>query len=231
MNRFCIVPFRLLAERWYNEFLPGSVGDKAVFVENASIVYVNSIPLEGLKRDSLKFLAEQAISLSASSETTLMLVQEPKPADNIRLMQKIAQLERMLKGETRDRILNLANRRYVVSSRSILLSQEKELDDFMVEMFSLLSRLRSESFRTYSSQNLPFHEVKSLAGEFFPKRLLADDIELPASDGDMKVESSNDVLQKICNVLSMDSVQETKRMQEFASRCLKTAKKEFESLI
>ena len=123
MNRFCIVPFRLLAERWYNEFLPGSVGDKAVFVENASIVYVNSIPLEGLKRDSLKFLAEQAILLSASSETTLMLVQEPKPADNIRLMQKIAQLERMLKGETRDRILNLANRRYVVSSRSILLSQ------------------------------------------------------------------------------------------------------------
>ena len=230
MNRFCIVPFRLLAERWYNEFLPRSVGDKAVFVENASIVYVNSIPLEGLKRDSLKFLAEQAISLSASSETTLMLVQEPKPADNIRLMQKIAQLERMLKGETRDRILNLANRRYVVSSRSILLSQEKELDDFMAEMFNLLSRLRSESFRTYSSQNLPFHEVKSLAGEFFPKRLLAD-IEFPASDGDMKVESSNDVLQKICDVLSMNSVQETKRMQEFASRCLKTAKKEFESLI
>ena len=230
MNRFAIVPFRLLAEKWYNEFLPRSVGDKAVFVENASIVYVNSIPLEGLKRDSLKFLAEQAISLSTSSETTLMLVQEPKPVDNIRLMQKIAQLERMLKGETRDRILNLANRRYVVSSRSILLSQEKELDDFMAEMFSLLSRLRSESFRTYSSQNLPFHEVKSLAGEFFPKRLLAD-IEFPASDGDMKVESSNDVLQKICNVLSMDSVQETKRMQEFASRCLKTAKKEFESLI
>lgn len=230
MNRFAIVPFRLLAERWYNEFLPRSVGDKAVFVENASIVYVNSIPLEGLKRDSLKFLAEQAISISTSSEATLMLVQEPKPADNIRLMQKIAQLERMLKGETRDRILNLANRRYVVSSRSILLSQEKELDDFMAEMFNLLSRLRSESFRTYSSQNLPFHEVKSLAGEFFPKRLLAD-IEFPASDGDMRVESSNDVLQKICSVLSLDSVQETKRMQEFASRCLKTAKKEFESLI
>ena len=230
MNRFCIVPFRLLVERWYNEFLPRSVGDKAVFVENASIVYVNSIPLEGLKRESLKFLAEQAISISASSETTLMLVQEPKPVDNIRLMQKIAQLEGMLKGETRDRILNLANRRYVVYSRSILLSQEKELDDFMAEMFSLMSRMGIDQFRTYSSQNLPFHEVKSLAGEFFPKRLLAD-VEFSASDGDMKVESANDVLQKICNVLSMDSVKETKRMQEFASRCLKTAKKEFESLI
>ena len=50
-----VVDFRELVVLWYNEFLPERIGDKSVFVEDADILYLKSIPLEPLRKDTIEF--------------------------------------------------------------------------------------------------------------------------------------------------------------------------------
>ena len=118
-----VIDFRSLVTLWYNEFLPENIGNKSVFVEDADILYLKPISLESIKKDTIKFLGRKALELSGSDIG--LVVQEPKPVNNVRIQPLLRYIERMkdMSQERRDKVLHFANRRYVPISSNIMVSQ------------------------------------------------------------------------------------------------------------
>ena len=86
-----IVDFRHLVSDWYNEFLPDKYPNKAKVVEDAGIIYLDSIPLDRtFKSSSTKFMLERMGQIhGGGSGKTCIFVREPKPANNVRLLQML----------------------------------------------------------------------------------------------------------------------------------------------
>lgn len=190
---YTIVDYKNLVTSWYNEFLPEVVGDKAMFVQNAGIVYLNNISLASIESASCKFLAKKVMGMSRPGNINI-IIREPKPVNNIHLKQFLQVVETTSKidDEHRNKLLHLANRRYISLSKDVLMSQEKEFDAFLDKMFLVLNKLGLANTRFYGSESLGFKDVCDVAKTFFPKSRLsfADQIE----GNTIQISSANDVM-------------------------------------
>ena len=190
---YIISDFKNLTGAWFNEFLPNAAGRKAAYVEKAGIVYINNLNIESLRKPTMKFFQKRLARLLESNDATHVFVQEPKPVNNVRIRPALKLVERLSLDESnRDRILHLANRRYVLESESVYVSQNKELDEFLAEVFADLSKLSFLKARFYPIQSLGMSDFLSCAYEFFPKSALT--IQENYEGSTIKVHSSNDML-------------------------------------
>lgn len=222
---YVISDFKNLAGAWFNEFLPKVAGKKAAYVEKAGIVYINNLNIDSLRKPTMKFIQARL----ESNDATRIFVQEPKPVNNVRIRPALKLVETVSLDESnRDRILHLANRRYVLESPSVYVSQNKELDEFLAEIFTALSGMSFLKARFYPLQSLGMSDFLSCAYEFFPKSALK--IEGNYEGETIKVHSSNDVL----GVLS-DKVMKGKPLDsattDFIARCRNSILKDIEGLI
>ena len=94
--------------------------------------------------------------------------------------------------ENRDRILHLANRRYVLESDTVFVSQNKEMDEFLHSVFLELERKPMPRMKFYSIQSLGISDFVEVAQGFFPKNQLK--IQANLEGNHIKVRSSNEVL-------------------------------------
>ena len=230
MSRYAIIDFKDIVTRWYNDFLPEAFEDMLVFLEKVDLVYLNSLPLESRHKESLKFLLDSADGmLNASGADIGIVVQEPKPVNAISA-QKFLRFVDDHKGfseEARAKLLHIANKRYVVSSSSILVSDDKAIGGFLDGMFSELKN--TDSLKFYASQSLGVKDVEDAASRLFPKNMLIK------SQGNLigrhiQVNSSTEVLTRISNEIMKDSAIDS-RTQKFIEKCQKMVMKDFEQII
>lgn len=222
---YVISDFKNLAGAWFNEFLPKVAGKKAAYVEKAGIVYINNLNLESLRKPTMKFVQSRL----EPNDATHIFVQEPKPVNNVRIRPALKLVEALTLDESnRDRILHLANRRYVLESESVYVSQNKELDEFLAEVFAELSKMSFLKARFYQIQSLGVSDFVSCAYEFFPRSALS--VQGNYSCETIKVHSANDVL----GVLS-DKVMKGKPLDsatiDFIGKCRESMLKDIERLV
>lgn len=229
--QFALSDFKDLASLWYNKFLPESLeGNKAGFVEGANIVYVNNVNLEGLRKKTMAFLEHQVEGICAQDDAIHVFAQEPKPVNNVRLrpVLKVVEGLKTLNQENRDRVFHMANRRYVMESGSVYLSQHKEMDDFLASCFKGLAGMKFLKSRFYAIQSLGMPDFVSVACGFFPKSMLK--IQGIPTSGPIEVRSTNDVL----GVLS-DRIMKGKSLGsdelEYISQCKASMLQDIEGLL
>lgn len=226
--KYSIADFRQLVTAWYNEFLPVECKDRFAFVKDAEILYLNSINLDLIRKKTMDFMKMKVKEIAVDGIT--IFVQEPKPVNNVRLKPTLKFLEGsdMIDDERKLKVMHMSNRRYVPTSTSILISQDKEIDEFLDDVFSELSssKLRGVKFLPLSS--LPVQEAVDVARSFFPRKALSI---IEVQEGEqILVKSSNDVLQPIhtqVNLLRPDDGNTDK----FVERCRKSLLEDFEKLV
>ena len=79
-----VVDFRELVVLWYNEFLPERIGNKSVFVEDAGILYLKSIPLEPLRKDTIEFMTKKMAELSDLTFGSVVIGLNRNIADSVK---------------------------------------------------------------------------------------------------------------------------------------------------
>ena len=224
---YTIVDWKNLVTSWYNEFLPEVADDKAMFVRNAGIVYLNDISIASIESASCKFLARKVMDMSRTGNINI-IIRESKPVNNIHLKQFLNLIETTNKidDERRNKLLHLANRRYISTSRDVLMSQSKEFDEFLDKMFIFMSKSGLANTRFYSSESLGFNDICDVAKIFFPKSILsfADQIE----GNTIKISSTNDVMIPI-SIKLMSGLSTTPT--QFIDRIRKSVLLDFEKLI
>lgn len=226
--KYSIADFRQLVTAWYNEFLPVECKDRFAFVKDAEILYLNSINLDLIRKKTMDFMKMKVKEIAGDGIT--ILVQEPKPVNNVRLKPTLKFLEGsdMIDDERRLKVMHMSNRRYVPTSTSILISQDKEIDEFLDDVFTELSssKLRGVKFLPLSS--LPVQEAVDVARSFFPRKALSI---IEVQEGEqILVKSSNDVLQPIhiqVNLLRPNDAS----IDRFVERCRKSLLEELEKLV
>ena len=226
--KYSIADFRQLVTAWYNEFLPVECKDRFAFVKDAEILYLNSINLDLIRKKTMDFMKMKVKEIAGDGIT--IFVQEPKPVNNVRLKPTLKFLEGsdMIDDERKLKVMHMSNRRYVPTSTSILISQDKEIDEFLDDVFSELSssKLRGVKFLPLSS--IPVQEAVDIARSFFPRKALSI---IEVQEGEqILVKSSNDVLQPIhiqVNLLRPDDGNTDK----FVERCRKSLLEDFEKLV
>ena len=226
---YTIVDWKNLVTSWYNEFLPEIVGDddKAMFVQNAGIVYLNDICISSIESASCKFLVRKVIGMSRHGNINI-IIRESKPVNNIHLKQffNLIETTNKIDDEHRNKLLHLANRRYISTSRDVLMSQSKEFDEFLDKMFIFMSKLGLANTRFYSSESLGFNDICDVAKIFFPKSILsfADQIE----GNTIQISSTNDVMIPI-SIKLMSGLSTTPT--QFIDKIRKSTLLDFEKLI
>jgi len=227
---FAIVDFRQLVTDWYNEFLPVECKDRFAFVKDAEILYLNSINLDGVRKKTLSFMRGKVADIAASANTVILL-QEPKPVNNVLLKPTLKFLSgtpNLLDEQRRLKVMHLSNRRYVPTSDSVLVSQDKEIDEFLDGMFLELSDSSRGAVKCLPLSSLPVQEAVDAACAFFPRKSLSI---MRVREGErILVKSSNDVLQPLhsqVNLLRTDDGNAAK----FAALCRKSLMGEFEALV
>lgn len=224
---YTIVDWKNLVTSWYNDFLPEVADDKAMFVRNAGIVYLNDISIASIESESCKFLARKVMSMSQTGGINI-IIRESKPVNNIHLRQFLNVIESTNKidNERRNKLLHLANRRYISTSRDVLMSQEKEFDEFLDKMFLVLNNLGLDNTRFYGSESIGFKDICDVAKTFFPKSMLsfADQIE----GNTIQISSTNDVMLPI-SIKLMSGLSTTPK--QFIDRIRKSVLLDFEKLI
>ena len=224
---YTIVDWKNLVTSWYNEFLPEVADDKAMFVRNAGIVYLNDISIASIESASCKFLAGKVMDMSRTGNINI-IIRVSKPVNNIHLKQFLNLIETTNKidDERRNKLLHLANRRYISTSRDVLMSQEKEFDEFLDKMFIFMSKLGLANTRFYSSESLGFNDICDVAKIFFPKSILsfADQIE----GNTIQISSTNDVMIPI-SIKLMSGLSTTPT--QFIDKIRKSVLLDFEKLI
>ena len=224
-----IIDFRCLVTLWYNEFLPERIGQsKSVFVEDAGILYLKPISLESIKRDTIKFMSSRAIELSGRDMG--LVVQEPKPVNNVRIQPLLRHMEEMkddLSQDRIDKVLHFANRRYVPVSSNIMVSQDKEIDEFLGNVFKEMTKLDVPTLRLYSIQSLGMLDFIDSAKAFFPKKALT--IQEIANGEYIQVRSTNEMLEQlksyVVNVVSSQSE------KNYIERCKRSMDYDMENLV
>lgn len=224
---YTIVDWKNLVTSWYNEFLPEVADDKVMFVRNAGIVYLNDISIASIESASCKFLAGKVMDMSRTGNINI-IVRESKPVNNIHLKQFLNLIETTNKidDERRNKLLHLANRRYISTSRDVLMSQEKEFDEFLDKMFIFMSNMCLDNTRFYGSESLYFKDICDVAKTFFPKSMLsfADQIE----GNTIQISSTNDVMIPI-SIKLMSGLSTTPT--QFIDKIRKSTLLDFEKLI
>ncbi len=224
-----VIDFRSLVTLWYNEFLPENIGqNKSVFVEDADILYLKPISLESIKKDTIKFLGRKALELS---DTDIgLVVQEPKPVNNVRIQPLLRYIERMkdMSQERRDKVLHFANRRYVPISSDIMVSQEKEIDEFLDVVFKELAKMEISTLRLYPLQSLGVSDFIDSAKAFFPKQALTIQGIL---DGEhIQVRSTNEMLEQLKSYV-VNGILDDSETRNYLDSCKKSLDKDIETLV
>jgi hypothetical protein len=226
---YVISDFKNLAGAWFNEFLPKVVGKKATFIEKAGIVYINNVNIESLRKRTMKFFQKSISNMVESTDAIHIFVQEPKPVNNVRIRPALKLVENCsLDSGNRDRILHLANRRYVFESESVYISQNKEMDEFLSTVFTELSGMSFIKSRFYPLQSLGMSDMISCAYEFFPKSALI--IQGNYECNTIKVHSSNDVLGILSDKIMKGKPLDSETL-DYISRCRKSLLGEIENLV
>ena len=212
-----VVDFRDLATLWFNEFLP-QMENKAAFVESAGIIYINNVNLESTRKKTLKFMKGKISEMLALDASTHIFVQEPKPVNNIRLRPALKLVESIESiGEAnRDRILHLANRRYVFESDTVFVSQNKEMDELLHTIFFDLAKNPMLRTKFYSIQSLEISDFVEVAQGFFPKNQLK--IQANLEGNHIKVRSSNEVLSILSDRI-MKGKPVDSAIQDYVEKC------------
>ena len=223
-----VIDFRSLVTLWYNEFLPENIGNKSVFVEDADILYLKPISLESIKKDTIKFLGRKALELSGSDIG--LVVQEPKPVNNVRIQPLLRYIERMkdMSQERRDKVLHFANRRYVPISSNIMVSQEKEIDEFLDVVFKELANLEISTLRLYSIQSLGVSDFIDSAKAFFPKKALT--IQGILEGEYIQVRSTNEMLEQLKSYV-VNGILDDSATRNYLESCKKSLDKDIETLV
>ncbi len=222
--------FRSLVTLWYNEFLPEMVGeDKSVFVEDAGILYLKSIPLEPLRKDTIEFMTQKMALLSGKDIG--LFVQEPKPVNNVRIQPLLKYIEGMkdMSSERRDKVLHFANRRYVPLSSNIMVSQDKEIDDFLDRVFLDLMKLEIPNVRTYQIQSLSLSDFVDSAKAFFPKKSLS--IQEVQRGEYIQVRSTNEMLEQLKSCFVNGNIYGSATAAKYVDSCKKSMDKDIEGLV
>ena len=226
---YVISDFKNLAGAWFNEFLPSVAGKKAAYVEKAGIVYISNLNIESLRNPTLKFLHERIARLLELNDAIHVFVQEPKPVNNVRIRPALKLVESLSIDEgNRNRILHLANRRYVLESESTYVSQNKEIDDFLSEVFGELSKMIFIKARFYPIQSLGMSDFVSCAYEFFPRSALS--IQENYRCETIKVHSSNDILGVLSDKVTNGKPPDSSTL-DFIARCKSSILSDMERLV
>ena len=191
--RYDVINFINLVTLWYNEFLPEKVeGDKSVFVEDAGVLYLKPSSLESERKSTIKFMVEKLAQISDNGMG--LVVQEPKPVNNVRLQPFLHYIEGLkgLSQERKDKVFHYANRRYVPVSENIYISQDKEIGDFLDQVFIDLSKMDLPNAKVYPIQSLGIYDFIDSASSFFPKKCLSIQEEIKGEH--IQVRSSNQLL-------------------------------------
>ena len=171
--KYVLSDFKDLVERWYNEFLPSIAEDKSVFLEDSGIVYIKPmVSLEPRKMDTIKFFVGNALKTKIEKNDIPIVIREPLPVNNIGLRSFLKEVEhsKLIDDENTNKIFHLANHRYFVNSSDILVSQWKEIDIFLNQIFDALSsNLKTNGIKFYSSQSLGINDSLDVFSSFFPR--------------------------------------------------------------
>jgi hypothetical protein len=227
--KYKVIDYRNLVTLWYNEFLPEKIGqNKSVFVEDAGILYLKPIPLESIKGETLKFMAEKTLGISRGDIG--LVVQEPKPVNNVRIQPLLRYIERMkdMSQERRDKVLHFANRRYVPISSNIMVSQEKEIDEFLDVAFKELAKLDISTLRLYSIQSLGVSDFIDSAKAFFPKKALT--IQGILEGEHIQVRSTNEMLEQLKSYV-VNGILDDSATRNYLESCKKSLDKDIETLV
>jgi hypothetical protein len=224
-----VVDFRELVVLWYNEFLPERIGDKSVFVEDADILYLKSIPLEPLRKDTIEFMTKKMAELSGKDIG--LFVQEPKPVNNVRIQPLLKYIEGIkdMSIERRDKVLHFANRRYVPLSSNIMVSQDKEIDDFLDSVFLDLCKLDIHNVRTYQIQSLGLSDFVDSTRAFFPKKSLS--IQEVSSGEYIQVRSTNEMLEQLKSCFVNGNLDGSSTAMKYVDSCKKSMDRDIEGLV
>ena len=224
-----IVDFRNLVALWYNEFLPDRIGGKSVFVEDAGILYLKPISLESVRKDTIKFMVERMSKISAGGIG--LFVQEPKPVNNVRLQAFLRYIEELkdLSQERKDKVFHYANRRYVPVSSNILVSQEKEIDDFLDGVFVELTKMEMPNAKAYRVQSLGIQDFIDSAISFFPKKCLSIQGEMEGKY--IQVRSSNNLLAQMKSCVVNGNFDNSANVRGYIANCKLNLDKDIEKLV
>lgn len=228
-SSYAIADFRQLVTFWYNEFLPVECKDRFAFVKDAEILYLNSISLEPLRGKTIDFMKKKVKGM-LSDGTKTIFVQEPKPVNNVRLKPTLKFLSEsdMIDDERKLKVMHTSNRRYVPTSDSILVSQDKEIDEFLDSVFSDLSEATVRGAKFLSSSSLPIQEAIDVASSLFPRKSLSI---IEVQEGEpILVKSSNDVMQPLFIQVNLLCPTDP-GVDRYVERCRKSLLGEFEKLV
>ena len=213
-----IVDFRNLATLWFNEFLP-QLENKATFVETAGVIYINNVNLDkSIRKRTLKFMKGKVSEMLALDSDSYIFVQEPKPVNNIHLRPALKLVESLscIDENNKDRILHFSNRRYVLESESVYVSQNKEMDEFLNAVFLELERKPMPRTKFYPVQSLGVQDFIDVASGFFPKSQLK--LQGNIEGVHIKVRSSNEVLSILSNKI-MNGKPVDPAVQDYVGKC------------
>ena len=214
--KYVLSDFKDLVEIWYNEFLPNVAIDKSYYLKESETIYVNWMPSNKMKEDSILFFLKKAIQLRKSKSENFVFIRDPKPVNDIKLKDSLKQIEsnESIGENNKTLIFHLANHRYYISSSDVYVSQWKEIDLFLDEVFKCLVGIQSkvQGIKFYQSESLGFVETTKVFLEFFPK----DSIEVIQStneDSLIGVCSTSVPLTNLFNQLGLKTKEEPKFME------------------
>ena len=223
---YSIIDFRCIVAKWFNEFLPNEVEKKSIFVKEADVIYVKPFNFDAkFKRRSLRFLKDVVDEMVGAKIG--IVVEEPKPVNNINLHPLLKHVESShgISEENKVKVLHISNRRYLPTSSSVIISQAKEIDELLSDMFD---KMASSNPRFLKLTSLGIHDMMDVARSFFPKSALEFQVN-PIDGGLIDVLSANDSLMglnaKIMHGKSSNDV------IGFLPKCKLSLKQEFERII
>lgn len=213
-----LVDYRSLVSDWYNEYLPNNVGNKAKVVPGVDVVYVNALKVDSHRKPTEKFILGKLRNL-ASDGSTAVVVMEPRPVDNVRLQPMLRKLELEVSDKTRlEQILHLANRRYVLESSTFMVSQNKEIEELLVQTFDTLHNRGLDGVRLYRMQSLGVPDMERAMRAFFAKTALT--IQGFSDAPYINVKSTNQLLGDLDSRITRGIL--AKDAQIYIDRCIKS---------
>ena len=217
MKRYAIVDYRCLVSDWFNSFLPNWGAASTSYIERAGIVYVNSVKIDSsLETESLNFFKKRLADIGGVGEAVLLVAREPKPVNNARLQTMLKFVEGNMDKERVEKVLHLANRRYVPVSKDVLISQEKELVDALDSVFDKLAKSGVPNAKTYQIQSLGIDDFVDAARAFFPKKSLS--IQEVQGGRQIEVKSTNQMLESLNSLVVVGKSDESSASR-FVERC------------
>ena len=222
-----LVDYRNLVSDWYNEYLPNHVGNKASSVPGVGIVYVNALKVDSHRKPTEKFILGKLRNL-ASDGSTAVVVMEPRPVDNVWLQPMLRKLESEVTDKTRlEQILHIANRRYVLESSTFMVSQNKEIEELLVQTFDSLHNRGLDGVRLYRMQSLGVPDMERAMRAFFTKNSLT--IQGFSDAPYIKVNSTNQLLGDLDSKITKGIL--ATPAQLYIDKCIKSLDCDMPSLV